>query len=61
MPSKEKSRRQELMDRLNDPEVLDPTPVEIPADAVAHENNIEQMIQDQIRIQLAKKNRANKD
>jgi hypothetical protein len=55
MPTKEKSRRQELMDRKNDPEVLDPTPIEIPADAVAGARSVEDMIQEQIAIQIAKK------
>jgi hypothetical protein len=51
----EVSRRRELMDRVNEPEKLDPTPMEIPLDAKADGRALEDMIQEQIAIQIAKK------
>lgn len=56
MPTKtEQSRRQALMQRVNDPELLDPTPIEIPADAKQAGRSIEDQIQEQIALHLAKK------
>jgi hypothetical protein len=48
------------MDRVNDPEKLDPTPIEIPADAKAPGRQIEDLVQEQIAIQIAKKHSGSK-
>lgn len=58
MAAAKKSRRRELMDRVNDPEQLDKTPIELPMDAKAHGKSIQEQIQEQIAIQLAKKIRG---
>jgi hypothetical protein len=52
---KSKSRRQAIMDTPSVPEELDPTPIEIPADAKAAGKSVEQQIQEQIAIHMAKK------
>lgn len=51
----ESSRRRERMDNIDAPEQNDQTPVEIPAGSEVPARTIEQQIQEQIRIQLAKK------
>jgi hypothetical protein len=55
---KVKPRRQAMMENIDPPEKLDQTPVEIPGNASAQGKTIERQIQEQIAIQMAKKNRG---
>lgn len=48
-------RRQALNERVNEPEQLDRTPVELPLGTRRETKSIAEQIQDQIAIQLAKK------
>jgi len=55
MTERKKSRREIIRDTPVIPEELDPVPVELPLDAKAAGKSVEQQIQEQIAIHMAKK------